>query len=756
MNLLWSWIDTAALGLGALEMLVKLTLVLGAISLLGLMTNFTAATKRLLWSAAIVIALLLPLASGVLPAIEVPLQSLHAPVASVEMPIAPNKMPMAPVEESIAPMETSAVPVESSVAPDGASETASWHTLAQAQPVPTAGTEWFSWQGALALAVAVWLLGVAFFAARLLRQHRQARAIRDNARPFPRANDGSGTVPVLVSDDIATPIALGVLKLAIVLPVAAQQWDAPKWRSAIAHELAHVKGRDNLLRFCASVLSALYWFHPLVWYSARKLHEEQEKAADNAVINQGVRASTYAQNLLEIVKSLQGNTYDSNVSASMASYSFFPQRMRSILSDSQNRQGPGWAKAAVMLLAIGAIALPVTLLTTQPSRAQETVADTDNAAKMVEENAAEERTLYIDFAQNAVTEQNPRPDLSPARDPLDPVDPIEPLAVRGQQPAPDPALVAPFQELEAQIATAFNKRDVDTIVSFYADEAQVLVENDNLRNETHRGKRAIKNYWNDLLDGDMMLRSQVQSVNRDGDKARVTTRYWASFNTDIGNLNDFFGGITTTDWQLIDGQWRIVNDIVHEPDYVSEESIQRIVDTALGAVEAIDWEGISHSIEDAVAGIAESFDFNFDMDFNGAARNWSRQNRDANSPLLNAVESGNSKSVRALLENGADANASAMWGRSALYLASEMGNKAMVEQLLKHKADVNAASRYGKTALYVAAENGHLDVVKLLVKNKAEVNQRTRYGKSPLSAAAAEGHDAVVEYLLERGADVNA
>jgi len=742
MNLLWSWIDLNAVSFTALEVIAKLTLVLGAIALLGLLTHFTAATKRLLWSAAVVIALLFPLAGGLLPTIEVPVAAVETSPPREQPLIAapPVTAPSSAFRQTLTP-----IPQQTNTSP-----------LPNAE-MSNGITWWFTWQNALALAVVIWVLGTAFFAARLWSQYRLARTIRKGATPFSR--ESYNNVPLLSNDDIATPVALGVLKPVIILPAAARQWDAAKLRAAIAHELAHVRGQDNLIRFCASILCALYWFHPLVWYSARKLHEEQEKAADNAVINQGVRASTYAQNLLDIVRSLQGNSYDSNVSTSMASYSFFPQRMRSILSESQNRQGPGMAQAALVILFIGAIALPLTLLTTQatPVHAQEATAENNSATEKANENPDEERTLYLDFAQNTVTEENPRPDSQPAPAPSDPIDPPSaptPQQATDAQPVLDPAQAAPFQELETQMAAAFNRRDVNALLSFYSDDALVLIENNGPPNQTYQGTRAIRNYWNDLLSSDMMLRSQVQAVDRDGDKARVTSRYWVSFGTEIGNLNDFFGGVTTTEWQRIDGEWRIVNDVVHEPDYVSDESIQRIVDTALGAVEAVDWEGISRSISEAITTIGKDFDFDIDIDFDDEHLNL--PTRDANNPLLNAVESGNSKSVTVLLENGADANATARWGRSALYLASEMGNKETVEQLLKYGADVNAASRYGKTPLYVAAENGHLEVVKLLVEDNAKVNQLTRYGKSPLSAAAAGGHDAVVEYLLEQGADVNA
>jgi ankyrin repeat protein len=60
-----------------------------------------------------------------------------------------------------------------------------------------------------------------------------------------------------------------------------------------------------------------------------------------------------------------------------------------------------------------------------------------------------------------------------------------------------------------------------------------------------------------------------------------------------------------------------------------------------------------------------------------------------------------------LLAIGADINAAAHSGRTALQAAAEGGHQAIVEKLLAVGADVNAASKHrGRTALQAAAGRG--------------------------------------------------
>jgi outer membrane protein assembly factor BamB len=89
----------------------------------------------------------------------------------------------------------------------------------------------------------------------------------------------------------------------------------------------------------------------------------------------------------------------------------------------------------------------------------------------------------------------------------------------------------------------------------------------------------------------------------------------------------------------------------------------------------------------------------------------------------------------------------------ALWDAARAGDTARVAALLDKGADVNAKARYGATALFFAADKGRLETVKLLVARGAEINiEDAFYRFKPIDLALQNGHADVGIFLLEKGA----
>ena len=123
--------------------------------------------------------------------------------------------------------------------------------------------------------------------------------------------------------------------------------------------------------------------------------------------------------------------------------------------------------------------------------------------------------------------------------------------------------------------------------------------------------------------------------------------------------------------------------------------------------------------------------------------------------LLDAIKSGDAKTVELLLKNGADPNKADKEGRTVLMVAANYGYEKITQLSLNKDADPNKADNNGFTALYFAAQNGHLNVVKYLVKKGANVNKANNKGFTPLYIAAQYGLLNVIECLVKKGADVN-
>ena len=107
--------------------------------------------------------------------------------------------------------------------------------------------------------------------------------------------------------------------------------------------------------------------------------------------------------------------------------------------------------------------------------------------------------------------------------------------------------------------------------------------------------------------------------------------------------------------------------------------------------------------------------------------------------------------MQALIDNGADVNAKADNGGTALMGASIGGHKEIVQLLLANGADVNAKGNNGETALMAASSLGHKEIVQLLLAKGADINAKANGGETASTLASREGHKEIVQLLLARG-----
>jgi uncharacterized protein (TIGR03435 family) len=70
----------------------------------------------------------------------------------------------------------------------------------------------------------------------------------------------------------------------------------------LAHELCHVRRRDNLMAAIHMIVQAIFWFHPLVWWLGTRLMEERELACDEEVLRLGWQPQVYAAAILSVCK----------------------------------------------------------------------------------------------------------------------------------------------------------------------------------------------------------------------------------------------------------------------------------------------------------------------------------------------------------------------------------------------------------------------------------------------------------------------
>ena len=130
---------------------------------------------------------------------------------------------------------------------------------------------------------------------------------------------------------------------------------------------------------------------------------------------------------------------------------------------------------------------------------------------------------------------------------------------------------------------------------------------------------------------------------------------------------------------------------------------------------------------------------------------------DGSTALLWAAYYDDAGTVDLLLAAGADANAANEYGEAPLSLAARNRNAAIAAALLAAGADPHHVKPGGETVLMTAARAGSVEVVNLLLARDADVNAREpSMHQTALMFAAAGRHRAVAEALVAAGADVNA
>jgi uncharacterized protein (TIGR03435 family) len=144
----------------------------------------------------------------------------------------------------------------------------------------------------------VWLCGAALGLGHWLRLRQRMNAIRRTATFLPL----DFPIPVLSCQGRVEPGVFGIWKPVLLLPEGISSRLAPAQLKAIlAHELCHVRRRDNLTGAIHILVEIVFWFHPLVWLIRARLLAERERACDEDVLR-GSDPNVYAEGILTVCR----------------------------------------------------------------------------------------------------------------------------------------------------------------------------------------------------------------------------------------------------------------------------------------------------------------------------------------------------------------------------------------------------------------------------------------------------------------------
>lgn len=148
-------------------------------------------------------------------------------------------------------------------------------------------------------------------------------------------------VRVFESSRLSGPVAFGILRPTIGLPKDFTRVFTPEQQEVmLAHELAHLEANDPGWLLGSDLLTALLWWHPLVWWARRRFRSISELAADEASILVADGPGLLAECLLRLAAGAQARTVHLGIGMTGSGFrSGLAQRIQRLL----NLQPASWS-----------------------------------------------------------------------------------------------------------------------------------------------------------------------------------------------------------------------------------------------------------------------------------------------------------------------------------------------------------------------------------------------------------------------------
>jgi beta-lactamase regulating signal transducer with metallopeptidase domain/Leucine-rich repeat (LRR) protein len=243
----------------------------------------------------------------------------------------------------------------------------------------------------------VWAAGAFFF---LLwvggRTVRYTAWLRKRRRPLPPALQESireSSVGfrfrkwprIWLLEDINQPFVWGLLRGDAYLPADFVGLNgSDQQRSVLAHELSHIARFDAGVNLLQVMAQAVYWFHPFVWWSNRKIRQEREKCCDEmAIVHLNTPPEHYTGAIVDVLAAERRSPHRIPSLAIVGSVKDIEERIKTMLKPGKTfRRRPSLVAATVALL-IGLVTIPTALVLTARGQTQPTAQSMDKPAQLL-------------------------------------------------------------------------------------------------------------------------------------------------------------------------------------------------------------------------------------------------------------------------------------------------------------------------------------------------------------------------------------
>jgi ankyrin repeat protein len=514
---------------------------------------------------------------------------------------------------------------------------------------------------------------------------------------------------------LTAPLTWGVFHTVVLLPATAALWSNQDKKNALMHEFAHIERNDWLMQMLARLITALYWFNPLVWIAQRQLVLEAELAADDRVLQSGAVPDDYAEQLVTLTRCARRTSLPL-AATTMAERSMLSRRVHSILNSGEKKVTLNQLSKYALICTVSAMAMLVgsVELVAAPqensARVRTTLDIPDDISTPLIRAAAEGKNDEVLRLLQSGADVN------------------ETSENRGSKPQlPRSALTAAAEQGHLQV--------VQTLVDAGAPVDRVVRgDGTALIAATRRNHFEVTKY---LLDrgADANL-----AVRGDGSPLIAAT---AANNTDAVRLLLERGA--DPDLSVRGDE----NPLYHAAANGNDEIMQMLIDAGVDLNQ--EWEGDGTALIVATrqgnASAAETLML-------AGARADQGVRGDGNAMIV-ASQRGDTALLQKMVASGADVNAAVKGDGSPLIQAARNGHMESVVLLLQAGADIDMVVAGDENALIGAAWRGDVEMVDYLLRSGANPNIKAEsYGetRTALRQAMLEEHEEVIRLLRAAGA----
>jgi uncharacterized protein (TIGR03435 family) len=176
---------------------------------------------------------------------------------------------------------------------------------------PVAAVDWAAllpvacgvvWLGGFVVVLCLWTMRWRRIAAEM----READPVEEGREleallRLERASGIGARIRLLQSPSAMEPGVFGIARPVLAWPARiSARLDDAHLAAVLAHEVCHVRRRDNLTAAIHMVVEAVFWFYPLVWWLGARLVEERERACDEEVLELCKQPEVYAESILKV------------------------------------------------------------------------------------------------------------------------------------------------------------------------------------------------------------------------------------------------------------------------------------------------------------------------------------------------------------------------------------------------------------------------------------------------------------------------